>query len=160
MEQACRTQISQSIFALCVSCVSDAEHFKTLEVERESAAKNLSVFLDRVSVAAVDLASIRAMTGTTLLTWSDKAGIIPEVKAVLGRHARSVQGTEAIYNRDLSASRCSLQSSRQFPRGGAIPTQRTEPSGWRASSPLSQLHVRRLGSSRCCSNLGGRCPSC
>ena len=32
-----------------------------------------------------------------------QAGITPEDKAVLGRHARSVQGTEAIYNRDLSA---------------------------------------------------------
>ena len=43
--------------------ISDAEHFKALEVERDAAVGKLSIFMARACVE-VDLASIRAKVGT------------------------------------------------------------------------------------------------
>ena len=63
VEQVCQVQITKSLFTECVLSISDAEHFKALEVERDAAVRKLSIFMARACVE-VDIASIRAMVGT------------------------------------------------------------------------------------------------
>ena len=82
-----RPCVAESSKELCARGISSKEISKALQFLLENPSPPVSSH------------SLKA----TLLTWCDKAGITPEDKAVLGRHARSVQGTEAIYNRDLSA---------------------------------------------------------
>ena len=57
-----RHMSSKSLFTERVLSISDAEHFKALEVERDAAVGKLSIFMARACVE-VDIASIPAMVG-------------------------------------------------------------------------------------------------